>query len=137
MGIALVGCMTTTPGDTREQPVSELLGPEAIGRIAHEFAEAIRSEGNIGVVFGAPMALDKHKIIPVARVEIGFGGGFGGSVDADGNFNGIARHLGTLARVVRRGFGAGGGGGIKVIPVGFIHEYGENVHYRAISSESK
>jgi uncharacterized spore protein YtfJ len=129
--------MITTSTETNEQPASELLGPDAVSQIAHEFAEVIRSEGNIGVVFGAPMALEKHLTIPVARVEIGFGGGVGGNVDTNGKGNGMARHLGTLARVVRRGFGAGGGGGIKVIPVGFIHEDGESVRYQVIPSEKK
>ena len=134
MGIALVGHMTTTPTDTREQTISEVLGPNTLSGVVRELAEVIRSEGNIGVVFGSPMALEKHKIIPVARVEIGFGGGIGGSIDRNGN--GVAKHLGALARIVRRGFGAGGGGGIKVIPLGFIHEDGERIHYRAIPSES-
>jgi uncharacterized spore protein YtfJ len=130
-----------TSTETHEQSASELMGPGAVSQIAREFAEVIRSEGNIGVVFGAPMALENHVIIPVARVEIGFGGGVGGNVDTNpngkANGDGIARHLGTLARVVRRGFGAGGGGGIKVTPVGFIHEDGESVRYQVIQSESK
>lgn len=102
----------------------------AIAQVAREFADAIRAEGNIRVVFGEPMALDSHKIIPVARVEIGFGGGLGGSASGDG----LAEKFGALAKVVRRGFGAGGGGGIKVTPLGFIHEDSNGVQFQGIEN---
>jgi uncharacterized spore protein YtfJ len=101
---------------------------DTIARVAHEFVEVIRNEGNVHVVFGEPMELDNHKFVPVARVEIGFGGGLGSGSDG----NGLARRIGSLAQVVRRGFGAGGGGSIKIIPIGFIHEDGERVRYHAI-----
>ncbi len=122
--------ITSTDAITEQATTTTLGGADAVARIAHEFAEAIRSEGNINVVFGAPMALDKHKIIPVARIEIGFGGAVGGS---NGNGHGLAKQIGSLAQAVKRSFGAGGGGGIKVVPIGFIHEDGERVLYRAIA----
>jgi uncharacterized spore protein YtfJ len=134
MAFALGSDMISTPEKVAEvqPPPGVVASADAIARVAHEFAEAIRSEGNIRVVFGAPMALDNHKIIPVARVEIGFGGGMG----ATARGNGLAGKVSSLARVLRRGFGAGGGGGIKVTPIGFIHEDGDRVQYRAITTAS-
>jgi len=131
MRFAHLAHMTSTPPDViQDQPAADFTnGADALARIAHEFAQAIHSEGNIRVVFGAPMALETHKIIPVATVEIGFGGGMGMSSGG----NGIAKQLGSLAHLLRRGFGAGGGAGIKVTPVGFIHEEGERVQFRTIA----
>jgi uncharacterized spore protein YtfJ len=101
-------------------------------KIVRDLVGAVATEGNTRVVFGAPVALEKHKIIPVATVQIGFGGGVG---SARTSRPGVVSRFGqVVGKLFQAGFGGGGGGGIKVTPVGFICERGDNVHFEPIAT---
>lgn len=91
--------------------------------IVHEIARTIEAEGNTRAIFGAPVKLDTHTIIPVAALEIGMGagGGMGQGVTFERLRDAAAD---AVRRVVPGGRGVGGGGGldVKLRPVGFLHE---------------
>lgn len=80
--------------------------------VVREAANAIESTGNARAVFGDPIKLDTHVIVPVAAVLTGVGLGGGQSVL----------------------LGAGGGGGVdlKVVPLGYIHETDEGIEFTRI-----
>jgi uncharacterized spore protein YtfJ len=88
-------------------------------RIVGELRHAIETEGNVRTLFGEPMKLDEHTVIPVMTLEIGFGGGGGIGVGK------LLRGAIDLAkRVLPGSWGAGGGGGlsIRLRPAGFIRD---------------
>ena len=70
-------------------------------------AERLQTTG-VRTIFGEPISAEGRTIIPVARVAYGFGGSGGPS--------------GTQAVQSRdlNGEGAGGGGGVRAVPVGVI-----------------
>jgi len=76
----------------------------------------LEREGNVTSVFGAPMKLDNKTVIPVAFVNVGSGGA-GVLVPA------AQRLLDRIRRLLPARLGAGGGGfGIHVRPIGYLHE---------------
>jgi uncharacterized spore protein YtfJ len=90
--------------------------------VAHDIVAVLEHDGNVRAVFGAPMKLDTRTVIPVASVAMG--GGAGG-----------IRTLGSAIATARKwlwrkdvhvdpshSVAGGGGGGIDVRPVGFLHE---------------
>jgi uncharacterized spore protein YtfJ len=100
--------------------------------IMHDLTTILQQEGNVRAVFGTPVKLDNHVVIPVATIKLGGGGG------------GAIRKLGPAADVVRRLLGKdgetaletkiGGGGGwtIDVRPVGFLSEQAGRVVFTKI-----
>jgi uncharacterized spore protein YtfJ len=82
--------------------------------------ETIQKEANAKAVFGEPMKLDTHVLVPVASVVINVGGG-GGATSAKKD-DPAARFVG------------GGGGGLTVVstPLGFLHEKDGQVVFTAI-----
>jgi uncharacterized spore protein YtfJ len=98
--------------------------------IATQLTQVIQKEANIKAIFGEPIKLDEHTIIPVARVRITLGGGGGsgtGSTPTPGKNDGEAGMLGTA------GASAGGGGlDIDVAPLGFIRDGAEGPTFIAI-----
>lgn len=64
-----------------------------------QLQEKIAGSATVDRVYGQPIDLDGHVIVPVARVVYGFGGGGGGDDEATG---------------------MGGGGGVRVEPLGFV-----------------
>ena len=107
----------------------------AVEQIVRDLVGAVTTEGNTRVVFGEPLALASHRVIPVAMVQIGFGGGMGGSrVDRTGPLGALGA---VLSRFLQLGFGGGMGGGIKVIPVGFICERDDQVRFEAIPARTE
>ena len=105
-------------------------GVEAVAR---ELAALFQAEANTHTIFGEPLALETRKIIPVATIEIGAGGGggFGQGFAIDAVRGAIA----TAKKLVPTGRGAGGGGGlgIKVRPVGYLSEENGRVVFTAIT----
>jgi uncharacterized spore protein YtfJ len=105
-------------------------GAPVAQEILRSLAHAIETEGNVKAVFGDPVKLDGHTIIPVAGIFVGLGGGggFGG---------GIGKTAAELAeKLLPRSLAAAGGGGINVMvrPVGFIHEGKEGVVFTPIAT---
>jgi uncharacterized spore protein YtfJ len=74
-------------------------------------AESVHVHANARQVYGEPVERDGVTIIPVARVQWGFGGGGFGRGPAE------------------RG---GGGGGARAYPAGFIHVRGGHAEFRPI-----
>ncbi len=91
----------------------------AIEELVRKVAETLEKEGNTRAIFGEPIKLDTKTLIPVACVAVG-GAGAGVSPKAD-----------------QRGFGAGGGGGLNVMPVGFIHEQAGEIVFTPIHLDVK
>lgn len=99
--------------------------------VAHEIATVLAEEGNARAVFGPPMKLDTHTIIPVASVAMG--GGLGG-VSALGAAVRKLRKLFSAGVDVQpsRSLAGGGGGGIDVRPVGYLSEEDGHVVFTRI-----
>lgn len=94
--------------------------------VIHEIAQTVQKEANVSAVFGAPLKLDNHTVIPVAVVVVSLGGGGGGLLSK------VAEKTGVEA--VAKPLGAGGGGGMNVVtvPVGFLSEKEGEVVYTPI-----
>lgn len=71
--------------------------------------DKLLSRAAVNTVYGEPVVVGEKKVIPVARIACGFGGGAG---------------AGTLPRKPdvpqSGGEGGGGGGGLVAIPVGVV-----------------
>jgi uncharacterized spore protein YtfJ len=105
----------------------------ALANIVNDVTKAIQAEGNSRAIFGEPLQLETHKVIPVAAIEIGMGGGGAGAGPRTSHDEGLRRTISQLARrLIPFGFGGGMGGGVKVRPIGFIHEENGQVVYSAI-----
>ncbi len=91
-----------------------------IDEVLRNLAHTIEAEGNAKTIFGAAVKLDNHTVVPVATLEIAFGGGLG--VGSGPRF--IQTAIDLAKKIVPGGWGAGGGGGmsIRIRPVGFIRE---------------
>jgi len=105
-------------------------------RVIRDLVGAVATEGNTRVVFGEPLALETHKIIPVASVQIGFGGGMGASrLVRPGILPKLGDAIGkAVGKLMQLSFGGGAGAGIKVTPLGFICERGDEVRFEPISA---
>lgn len=88
-----------------------------------QIGDTIQNEANAKAVFGDPIKLDNHTIVPVAVINVGFGGG------------GATRAPEEKPAPLRRFFGAGGGMGLQARPVGFIHEKDGQVVFTPIHVE--
>ncbi|HEX7153289.1 MAG TPA: spore germination protein GerW family protein [Thermoanaerobaculia bacterium] len=79
--------------------------------LLERIADVIQVHANAKQVYGEPIERDGVTIIPVAKVQWGFGGGSMGRTGAE------------------RG---GGGGGVRTQPVGYIHLRNGEAQYRPI-----
>jgi uncharacterized spore protein YtfJ len=69
--------------------------------------DSLLDRATVGTVYGEPVTVAEKKVIPVARVFCGFGGGAGTSkLSTNGPQAG--------------GEGGGGGGGLVAIPIGVV-----------------
>ena len=105
-------------------------GPVA-QEIVKQIVHAFETEANVKAVFGEPVKLDGHSVIPVAAVFVSIGGGAG----LGGGFGKAVQGAVELAqRFLPRGLAGGGGGGINlwVRPVGFIHDDKDAVTFTPI-----
>jgi uncharacterized spore protein YtfJ len=80
-----------------------------VQEILQSMAERFASTASVKQVFGEPIERGGKTIIPVARVQYGFGAGYGGGEPAGSE---VGRPL--------AGGGGGGGGGVKAKPVGVL-----------------
>ena len=118
--------MNLTPTRTAlpQPPIPRPSGDFA--RAAADVARMLEREGNVTSVFGAPVKLDNKTVIPVAFVNVGSGGG-GVFVPA------AQRFLDRIRRLLPARLGAGGGGfGIHVRPIGYLHEEDGHVVFSRI-----
>lgn len=76
--------------------------------ILKNISERLTTTATVKTVYGDPIVAEGKTIIPVAKVRLGFGAGFG---ESDFGDNGDSDH--PVA-------GKGGGGGVEVRPIGFI-----------------
>jgi len=89
--------------------------------LARAVAELLEREGNVGTVFGAPVKIDEHAIIPVGRVVIGVGGGGVGALGAA--VETVKRLVPGSAHVTPSRTLAGGAGlNVTIEPAGFLFE---------------
>jgi uncharacterized spore protein YtfJ len=95
-------------------------------KIIKEIAETIQSQANVKAVFGEPVKLDNHVVIPVAKISVAFG--LGGGSEGQGAER---REEGNKAGE-ERGFGGAGGMKLQALPAGFIHEKDGEVVFSTI-----
>ncbi len=117
----------TTSSKTAESPSVKTSGDFA--KAAAEIAHMFEREGNVTSVFGAPMKLDTKTVIPVAFVNVGSGGG--GVL-----MPGVRRWFARIRRALPRGVG-GGGFGIHVRPIGYLHEEDGHIVFSRIEIGSR
>jgi uncharacterized spore protein YtfJ len=112
-------------------PTTETHHPEtstladAARTIAERIAETVQREASVRTVFGEPIKLETHNLVPVAAVVIHIGGSAGG-----GGTSGAGGKI--------QPFGGGGGLDINVVakPIGFISEAGGEVRFQPIASSA-
>jgi uncharacterized spore protein YtfJ len=111
--------------------------PQALEAMVRELTHAIEAEGNVRTVFGEPVLVEKHRIVPIATIEIGAGAG--GLFSRRGPMR-LAQEAAALARrFIPAGWGIGGGGGgmLRVRPVGFLQEEDGRVVFCPISVDGE
>jgi uncharacterized spore protein YtfJ len=59
------------------EPPREDKADKATEAIASELKQVLQAEANAQAIFGAPLKVDTHTVIPVAMIEMGAGGGGG------------------------------------------------------------
>jgi uncharacterized spore protein YtfJ len=87
----------------------------------------LHDEARVHTVFGDPVELGDHTMMPVARVEIQGGGG-GGMGSRQGVLEGARALASRLVPFGQKfGWGGGGGGGVHIViePVGFVRDGGD------------
>jgi len=94
----------------------------------------IPKELGASACFGDPVVRDGHTLIPVARVQFGYGLGFGGGMDAhvSPSNNGSDETAGSEG-----GAGGGGGGGGSSTPVAIIDISDRGVEIQAIEDKTR
>jgi uncharacterized spore protein YtfJ len=89
-----------------------------------QVAQSLEHEAGVKAVFGEPMKLDNHTVVPVAMVGVGAGGFLPGI-------------FGRPASHATDNNGGGGAGALAVRPVGFIHESGDEVIFTPIATRGR
>jgi uncharacterized spore protein YtfJ len=89
--------------------------------LAGEIGEVFGRAARVDTVFGAPVTQDGLSVVPVARARWGFGGGRRFKPGDQGE----------------RGEGMGGGGGMRVDPVGIVVIRGDDAEFRPIKAEPR
>lgn len=108
----------------------------SIDETMKEVVRTLEHEVGVKAVFGEPVKLDNHTVVPVAMVGLGGGGGLGRALldrlgrkaekpekSAAGNGDGRGAAAGALALGVR--------------PIGFIHESGDEVIFTPIPTRGR
>ena len=102
--------------------------------------EDLQDSANARAVFGDPVEREGKTVIPVARVALGFGGGFG-SGPADGsNGEEAGEELTVTVDEIGEGpggSGAGGGGGAMARPVGALEITDHDTRFVPIGSDRR
>jgi uncharacterized spore protein YtfJ len=106
-----------------------------IDALIHQVGETIQREASVRTVFGEPIKLDQHTLVPIALVTVTFGGGAGaGGILAQ-------KLLGKAPEAAENpgwtGGGAGGGLSIVTVPVGFLSEKNGDVVFTPVARSAK
>ncbi|MBH8568638.1 hypothetical protein KB206_07085 [Microvirga sp. STS02] len=80
------------------ETTAALPAPALTASVAERLAQLLSSSVNAQTIYGSPVERDGVTVIPVAQAAYGFGGGSGPNAQG----------------------GIGGGGGVRLRPVGFI-----------------
>jgi uncharacterized spore protein YtfJ len=98
--------MTTTMNNAMEQ--ARAAAAEPIDKILDRLGERLGTQASVKAVFGEPTESGDVRVIPVARVRWGLGGGGGsGPMDRVADGGGVAS-------------GTGAGGGVMSDPMGYL-----------------
>lgn len=103
------------------------------GDVLREIARAFEAEANVKTVFGDPIELHGHTVVPVATIFVSIGGGAGVG-GATGLAKTVQGAIDAATRVIPGAWGGGVGGGVqvRVQPVGFIHDGKDGVLFSPI-----
>ena len=101
------GMVTDSPTETLHPSVQVDVPDSSFG--LGRLASLISSSATAKTIFGEPVRQGQNVAIPVAKTSWGMGGGRSGAED-----------------------GEGGGGGMHIAPVGFIHMNDKQVRFRKI-----
>ncbi|HEY8228019.1 MAG TPA: spore germination protein GerW family protein [Pyrinomonadaceae bacterium] len=93
----------------------EIEKPNSADRFIGTIAEKLGAVARGSTIFSEPVEREGVTVIPVAKAQWGFGGGIGHRKDEEG---------------------AGGGGGVRVTPVGFIEIKNGHSEFRPIRAVS-
>ena len=93
----------------------ELEKPNSAETFIGGMADKLGAAARASTIFGDPVERDGLTVIPVAKAQWGFGGGVGHRKNEDG---------------------AGGGGGMRITPVGFIELKDGAAEFRQIRTVS-
>jgi uncharacterized spore protein YtfJ len=107
--------MTTEQANAMDE-VRQAVSSAPAGRLLERLAELFNASAGVQAVFGEPVRQGDLTVIPVARVQWGFGGGEG---RADGPPSGSAS-------------GSGGGGGVAADPIGYLEIGSDGATFRPI-----
>lgn len=107
----------------------------SVEELIKRVAKMVEERATVKTVFGDPIKLDHHTIVPVAKVVLAGGGGGGGKRGGEATDPSEDAEEATEAPAAREG-GGGGGGTFLVTPLGFIHEKDGDVVFSAIESRS-
>jgi uncharacterized spore protein YtfJ len=90
-----------------------------------QVAKTLENEVGVKAVFGEPMKLDNHTVVPVAMLGLGGGGGL------------LPALLGKLGEKASGKAGGAGAVAMAVRPIGFIHESGDEVVFTPIQTRGR
>jgi uncharacterized spore protein YtfJ len=109
--------------------------PQDLLEPARSLASEAFKEGNVSTVFGAPVKLDDHTVIPIASVSMGGGAGGVRSIGAALDFvRGLFRRRKASMTSPSRALAGGGGFGMEIRPLGFLHEHDGHVVFSQIEA---
>jgi uncharacterized spore protein YtfJ len=106
------------------------MDPKVMTTIAGEIARTLQAEGNVRTVFGEPVMLDSHKVIPVSAVLIDIGGGGAYSTPPASGEEGLVNRV---KRMIPAGVGGGFALDVRVVPVGYLREDDGRVEFCPIA----
>ena len=96
----------------------------AFEELIKQLAQTLQNEASVRAVFGEPIKLDTHIVVPVATVAVNISGGGTGASRKP-------------APETRDFFAGGGGINVFAKPVGFIHEQDGKAVFAAIAPPVK
>ncbi|WP_254530802.1 GerW family sporulation protein [Natrinema gelatinilyticum] len=92
------------------------------------FVDRVQDHAGVAHVYGDPITHNEKKIIPVARVAYGFGGGYGPEDGEDAE---------ALSNERENSEGAGMGGGVWATPAGVVEITDANTRFISYNEKMK
>lgn len=100
---------------------TEVEGERDPSRVPGELGEVLGRAARVNTVFGDPVTQGELTVVPVARARWGLGGGRNLRPGQDG----------------QRRERMGGGGGVRVDPVGIVVIRGDDAEFRPVPTETR